>query len=310
MIDTPEKQIEAPQPESEDTSTRKVWWIVGGSITGAVLLTAMTFFGAWIWSVSSPEETASYNEEFTQAVTGVDVAVEVGDIELNASGGDALVVDREARWRGSEPEIVEQRHGDTFTAVGNCDDGMFSFGGDKCEVDYTIALPSGAAAEANNDIGEIHLDGLDGAIDVETSVGDIDGENLRATETKVESSVGSIELEFDRGPRRHQRHDEHRRRRDRRARRRHHVRGAVRVERRQPEPRHRHLGVQPRRLRHHRGHERRGPQRPLRRLTAIPPQSATGLRSRTAASPKPLRPRRFRQRRVSAASAGRATVPA
>lgn len=197
MIDTPEKQIEAPQPESEDTSTRKVWWIVGGSITGAVLLTAMTFFGAWIWSVSSPEETASYNEEFTQAVTGVDVAVEVGDIELNASGGDALVVDREARWRGSEPEIVEQRHGDTFTAVGNCDDGMFSFGGDKCEVDYTIALPSGAAAEANNDIGEIHLDGLDGAIDVETSVGDIDGENLRATETKVESSVGSIELEFD-----------------------------------------------------------------------------------------------------------------
>lgn len=196
MIDTPEKQAEAPRP-NEDRTARKAWWIVGGITCGVVLLLAATAAGVWIWTVSSPEESETHNEEFDRTVAGVDVAVEIGDIELNASDGAALVLERETRWRGNEPEPEESWQGDTFTAVGNCDDDLvFWWDGEECEVDYTLALPSGAAAEATNAVGEVRMNGLDGPIDIETSVGVIEGDDLRATETNVESSVGSIRLDY------------------------------------------------------------------------------------------------------------------
>lgn len=195
MIDTPEKQTTAPQPP-ESRPARAAWWIVGIATTGVVLLFALAVTGVWIWSVASPEKTEAHTETFTQSTAGVDVAVEIGRIELNASADGSLVVDRETRWRGQEPESHESWKDDTFTVEGECDDRVFVFWGDDCEVDYTIALPSGAAAKAENSVGEVVMDGIDGAIDVQTSIGGIEGENLRASETRVESSVGSIDLEY------------------------------------------------------------------------------------------------------------------
>jgi len=196
MIDTPEKQTTAPQP-AEPRPARAVWWIVGIATTGVVLLFALAVTGVWIWSIASPEKSETHTETFSQTTAGVDVAVEIGRIELNASADGSLVVDRETRWRGEKPESHESWRGDTFTINGECDDRLVVFwGGDDCEVDYTLALPSGTAAKAENSVGDIVMDGIDGAIDVETSVGGVEGENLRATGTRVESSVGSISLEY------------------------------------------------------------------------------------------------------------------
>ncbi|GAA2168059.1 MULTISPECIES: DUF4097 family beta strand repeat-containing protein [Glycomyces] len=195
MIDTPEKQTTAPQP-SEPRPARTAWWIVGIATTGVVLLFALAVTGVWIWSIASPEKTETHTETFTQSTAGVDVAVEIGLIELNASTDGSLVVDRETRWRGQKPESHESWNDDTFTVDGECDDRLFVFSGDDCEIDYTIALPSGAAARAENSVGDVVMNGIDGAIDVQTSIGGIEGENLRASETRVESSVGSIDLEY------------------------------------------------------------------------------------------------------------------
>jgi hypothetical protein len=196
MIDTPEKPTTAPQP-AETRPVRTAWFIVGIATTGVVLLLAMAVTGVWIWSVASPEQSETHSETFTQTTAGVDVAVEIGRIELNASPDASLVVDRETRWRGQKPEPHESWSDETFTVDGECDDRVVVFwGGDDCEVDYTLALPSGATAKAENSVGQIVMDGLDGAIDVETSVGSVEGENLRASETRVESSVGSINLEY------------------------------------------------------------------------------------------------------------------
>ncbi|MEU5155227.1 DUF4097 family beta strand repeat-containing protein [Glycomyces sp. NPDC021274] len=195
MIDSPEKPTTAPQPETQ-RAARTVWWIIGAACTGLVLLAAMAVAGVWIWSTASPEKTETHSETYTQHTAGVEVVVEVGRIELNASADDALVVDSEIIWRGEDPKLVEQWQGDTFTADGTCNDRLIVFASDECDVNYTLALPSGAAAEAESSVGDVHIDGLDGAIDIETSVGDIQGENLRTTETRVESSVGSVRLAF------------------------------------------------------------------------------------------------------------------
>lgn len=194
MIDTPEKQTTAPAPETP-RAARTAWWIVGVAATGVVLLFALTAAGVWIWSVASPMKSETHSETYAEPVAGVDVTVAVGSIDLNASTDGSLIVDRETRWRGEEPEAVETWHDDTFTAAGDCDERVFGWG-DSCEMNYTLAVPSGAAAEAANSVGGIDMDGLDGAVDVWTSIGEIEGENLRATGTEAESSVGDISLDF------------------------------------------------------------------------------------------------------------------
>lgn len=195
MIDTPEKQTTEPQSETQRNS-RTVWWIVGGAITGTALLMALAVTGVWIWSIASPEKSETHSETYTREVDGVDLNVEIGSLHLSNSTDGTLVVERETRWRGKEPDVDESWQGDTFTSRDECDDQFFVFWGDDCDVNYTIALPSGAEVDAENSVGEITMDGLDGAIDAEASVGDIEGENLRATETRAETSVGSVRLEF------------------------------------------------------------------------------------------------------------------
>jgi hypothetical protein len=196
MIDTPEKPVEALRPEPKDESARKVWWIVGGTFTGAVLLFALTCAGVWIWGVSSPEERASHTEEYTQ-LSGVEVANEIGDIELSAAAGDVLEVHRETTWRSQEPEITEEVRDDVLAVEGECDHGLVTFfGADRCAVEFTLQVPADVDAEVRNSVGEIHLDGLEGAVDVESNVGDVEGTNLRTASTDVDSDVGSVRLEY------------------------------------------------------------------------------------------------------------------
>jgi hypothetical protein len=197
MIDTPEKQTTAPTPPEPQRTARTVWWIVGAACTGLVLLFGMAVAGVWIWTVASPEESDKRTETYTQAVSGVDAEVEVGHLEFTASADGTLVVDRETRWHSDEPATSESWSGDVFNAVGECDQRFFIvWGGDECEVNYAFAVPSGTAVTAENSVGDVVLDGVDGAIDVEASVGEIEGENLRATSTAVEASVGSVRLEY------------------------------------------------------------------------------------------------------------------
>jgi membrane protein implicated in regulation of membrane protease activity len=196
MIDTPEKPTETLRAEPKDESGRRVWWIVGGAFTGAVLLFALTVAGVWIWVVSSPEETASHTEEYTQ-LRGVELANEIGDIELSAAEGDVLVVHRATTWRSQEPEITEDLRDDVLAVEGDCDRGPFTFfGSDQCAVEFTLLVPADVDAEIRNSVGEIHLDGLEGAIDVESNVGDVEGTKLRTASTDIDSDVGSVRLEY------------------------------------------------------------------------------------------------------------------
>jgi DUF4097 and DUF4098 domain-containing protein YvlB len=111
--------------------------------------------------------------------------------------GGVLAVHRESTWRGEEPEVTEERRGDVLAVEADCDEAFFTFfGSDRCNVAFDLLVPTGMDAEVRTSVGEVHLDGLDGGIDVETNVGDVEGTNLRASSTDVDSDVGSIRLEY------------------------------------------------------------------------------------------------------------------
>lgn len=198
MIDTPVKPSATEPPDLPDDSTTKAWWIVGGSITGAVLITAMAAFGVWFWAVGSPDQSFSRSQTYDRAVTAANVSTEIGTIRLEAASGNALTSSIEAKWRGAEAEYREDWNGDAFTAVGDCDETLFiGFDFDHCETNYTIGLPAGTDAVALAEVGDVRLDGLDGAIDASADVGDITGDRLSATGVSAETGVGDISLAFD-----------------------------------------------------------------------------------------------------------------
>lgn len=198
MIDTPEKQSDTARIDEPAYPNRKVWWIVGGTLTGAVLLFAMAVAGVWIWTASSPQESYTLTEEYPGPVTGAEVDVEVGDIVLEDAAGTALELRTHVEWRGSEPETAEGVSGGVFSADADCGGSLAPWSGaDDCRVDYTVGLPSGTGAEAVTDVGDIRLNGLDGEVRAETSVGGIEGVDLRTADLEVEAGVGDVELEFD-----------------------------------------------------------------------------------------------------------------
>jgi hypothetical protein len=201
MIDTPAKPAApgaAETPVEAAYPARKAWWIVGGTLTAAALLTGLAAYGSWAWIVSSTEESDTRTQEFDRPVDTADVTADIGDVVFEATEGAGLDYRLKTRWLGAEPDTSEDWDGDVFTAVGEC--GQSDFLGldvDQCQTNYTLGLPSGADAAAETGVGDITFDGLDGEIDAQSGVGDVFGEHLRTTSTTVETGVGDVSLGFD-----------------------------------------------------------------------------------------------------------------
>ncbi|WP_100448798.1 DUF4097 family beta strand repeat-containing protein [Glycomyces xiaoerkulensis] len=180
-------------------SSRRAWWIFGGALTAAVLVMALIAAGAWIWAVSSPNETGTRAETYPQPVAGVDLDVSVGEVNLTAGDGEELEVRSDLTWKGTEPRIEEEMTADgVFEARADCrEDFPFQLFGDQCEIDYTLGVPSGTETSVRTDVADINVDGIDGDLSLETEVGDVDARQLRTSATSVESGVGDIVLAFD-----------------------------------------------------------------------------------------------------------------
>ncbi|THV39772.1 DUF4097 family beta strand repeat-containing protein [Glycomyces buryatensis] len=183
----------------ERKSGPRAWMIWGGVLTAVVLLVALVFGAVWAWSSLSPEETDSHSQTYPGPVSGIDLEVEVGNVYLTASEGPDLEVEREMVWKGPELDVSEQYRSDgVFEADADCGNPPLSwFRGDKCRIDYELALPPGASAKARTAVADVNADGLDGEIDLRSDVGSIDAQHLSATATSVETSVGDVHLEYD-----------------------------------------------------------------------------------------------------------------
>src|SRR5699024_4185271 len=105
---------------------RNAWRVVGGILTGVVLLDAIASPGVRVWIASSPWETDSRTETYADPVVGFDVNVPVGQVNLTGGDGPGLQISREVTWRGSEPVLHEELTATgVFEARGGCIENLF-----------------------------------------------------------------------------------------------------------------------------------------------------------------------------------------
>ncbi|WP_199036007.1 DUF4097 family beta strand repeat-containing protein [Glycomyces salinus] len=191
-------QQEAP-PERPDRTGRRAWWIVGGALTAVVMLISLITAGVWTWTSVSPVSSDSHTEVHPGPVSGVDLDVSNGHVDLTAAAGPDLEVRRDTTWQGPEPGIDEQLRPDgTFTARAICGDNLpFWINTEECEVDYSLGVPAGADAVVRTTLAGVEADGLDGELDLDVSHGHVEARNLRATATSVHAGHGDVDLSFD-----------------------------------------------------------------------------------------------------------------
>lgn len=186
-------------PERADKAGRRAWWIAGGALTAAVMAMALITAGVWIWTSVSPVSSASHTEAYPGPVSEVDVDLANGQVVLTDAGGRDLEVRRDTTWQGPEPGFDERmRHDGTFTARGTCAESLpFWMNVEDCEIDYSIAVPSGAGTTVRTRLAGVDADGLDGELDLVVSHGDVDARNLRTTATSIDAHHGDVTLAFD-----------------------------------------------------------------------------------------------------------------
>ena len=191
-------QQKAPS-ERRDASNRRAWWIAGGVLTAVVMAFALAAAGVRVWTVVSPTQSVSHTETYTGQVAGVEVDLAVGQVALTAADGPDLEVAHEATWRGPEPGFEETlREDGTVTARAKCaEDFPVWVIAEECEISYSVAVPSGAGAAVRTSVAPIEVEGLDGDLELESSVGKVDARNLRTSSTAVSTDVGDIVLAFD-----------------------------------------------------------------------------------------------------------------
>ncbi|WP_460545093.1 DUF4097 family beta strand repeat-containing protein [Glycomyces halotolerans] len=195
MTDT---RTDTPAP-GPGAPTRRVWWIVGGTFTALVLVAVLAATGVWVWASATPAESDDYDKTYTRAVANVAVDLEVGAVNLAASADDAFEVRRESTWRGKEPSVSEEwTDADSWEAESDCGERWLHIRGGRCEVEYWLNVPAGTGADITTSVADVTVDGLDGDLRLESSVGRIDAERLRTTSTVVTSSTGDVHLAFDR----------------------------------------------------------------------------------------------------------------
>lgn len=172
---------------------------------GAVLLAVAGVIGLSSCGLL-PEERFEDDAEVSKKITSVRVDSDSGGVTLRGRDGsraDAVSVHREVAYKGDEPEGATHRVEDGTLVLGGC--------GNRCSVDYTVALPAGLPVEGqtsngalrlsrvgkvhlSTDNGRVELKDVRGDVEVRTSDGRIKGRGLHGRSIRAKTSNGDIDL--------------------------------------------------------------------------------------------------------------------
>lgn len=131
------------------------------------------------------------------SLTGIEVTTENGALEIVPGAGDevAIRVVLQEKNEGDADYTVDT-DGDRLVVVGECDGRAWN----GCSVGFVLTVPEGFDVTADSDNGRVTVEGVTGAIDIETDNGAIDGDGLASPSVNARTNNGRIQLIFDAAP--------------------------------------------------------------------------------------------------------------
>lgn len=132
------------------------------------------------------------------------VQISHGRVRVERGSGDAITIDRSARFFGRRPGYSLTRTRGRLSIESRCASAapgvdLSIFGG--CDVDLVVRVPGTTALRVVTDGGDIELVGLGGVIMAETGFGDIRGSGLRASDATFDTGTGDVNVRFRERPR-------------------------------------------------------------------------------------------------------------
>jgi hypothetical protein len=133
----------------------------------------------------SEPETHTENVVIEEPVESLTIDVRSGDVTIY--GGDDAEVTATARIEGPSNHLGHALTGGKLTLVDDCHE-------NHCNVDVSVAVPSGVSVEVHVGSGDLEVDDMLGAISLETGSGDILGD-LAGADLSAQTGSGDVALD-------------------------------------------------------------------------------------------------------------------
>jgi hypothetical protein len=195
------------QPSPPRSSGARTAWITFGSLFAVVALAYGVMSAVGLLSYAKKDTHVAFAR---QGVARIDIDNAAGSTHIVGTDGDEIVVDAEVTYGVRDPRNDSHVDGDTLVVRSSCP----FFPNQPCSVDYTIRVPTSVAVIARGAGGGIHVEDVDGPLDVSasgggvrlervsgplrvrSSGGGVRGTDLRSDVVDVGSSGGGVRLAF------------------------------------------------------------------------------------------------------------------
>jgi hypothetical protein len=176
------------EPSTESSarasSVARAAWITLGSVFAVIALA---------YGVASAIGLVSYAKKDTHAafpggsIARIDIDNGAGSTHIIGTDGDDIVLDASVTYGLRDAHNDAHLEGDTLVVRSSCP----FFPNQWCRVNYTIRVPSSVAVVARGAGGGVHVEDVDGPIDVSSSGGGVRLERVRG-QARVRSSGGGV----------------------------------------------------------------------------------------------------------------------
>lgn len=165
------------------------------AIIAVVLLVLLAVVALVVWSVARTigdnvdVGSASKRLETQTEASTVRVDNECGQISVREGAGGVVRTDARITRFWRTPTVTSRDDGDTARVEVRCP----PFSG---TVRLAVEVPPGVEVQARSSAGGVQVDGLTGPLDLQSSAGSVQGQNLQSDQVVAQSSAGSVTLQW------------------------------------------------------------------------------------------------------------------
>jgi hypothetical protein len=169
--------------------------LAAGAALSALLVSSLAGCRVDAGDINPANHTSDGEYRVDQPVTALKVTAIAGRIEVVSGSGAGVAVREHVRYDEHPPATRHRVDNGTLNLDYTCPGSN-----ETCWVSYRVEVPGGTAVDLRSDAGEVRVTGLSGQVRARTTAGFVLGSRLTSQDVKVDSTAGSVTLEFQEPP--------------------------------------------------------------------------------------------------------------